>query len=78
MSRVRKQAPPIAYPAQRQRDLTADALSCPTCGRDWGGMAVRVCRTCGDPIRRGERYRVVPIGPGVFCYVHRHCQPGGA
>lgn len=74
MSRRRKQPPPIAYPGQRQRDLTAEAPHCPTCGRGWEGMAVRVCRNCGESITRGQRYRVVPIGPGVFCYIHRNCQ----
>lgn len=72
MSR-RKQPPPIAYTGSRQSGLSLSAESCPTCGRAWEGLAVKICRACGETIAKGHKYRVVPIGPGVFAYQHRDC-----
>lgn len=70
--RQSKQPPPLDYPNKSQPDLPMPrGPACPTCGAPWKGAAVRVCRLCGQVIRRGERYRVVPAGPGLFGYQHR-------
>lgn len=70
-----KQAPPIPYPGQQQRDLVAEApTTCPTCGGPWRA-AKRVCRKCGQTIGRAQRWRLVPAGPGLFAIEHR--QPCG-
>lgn len=69
----RKQPPPLSYPGDPQRDLVTEAgHTCPTCGGAWPRrLSVRVCRCCGQPIRRGEKWRTVPAGPGLFAYQHR-------
>ncbi|TXH49010.1 MAG: hypothetical protein E6Q97_23465 [Desulfurellales bacterium] len=69
-------AAPIRYPDARQSALDTsshNARACPTCGRDWEGIAVKVCWRCGETIRRADRHRVVPCGPGVFRYEHATC-----
>lgn len=72
----RKQPPPILYPDQPQRDLVAEApTTCPTCGGPWKA-AKRVCRRCGQPIARNEKWQAVPAGPGLFGYQHRGPCPG--
>lgn len=71
-------APPIPYAGALQRDLVAeDPRTCPTCGGRWGKRAIRVCRRCGQPIARNEKYRLVPAGPGIFALEHRHSCGGG-
>ena len=67
----RKQSPPLDYPGEPQRDLVVAAgHTCPTCGGPWKA-AKRVCRQCGKPIARSEKWITVPAGPGVFAYQHR-------
>jgi hypothetical protein len=61
----------VAYPGEPQRDLVAEApTTCPTCGGPWRA-AVKVCRKCGKPVARSERWRMVPAGPGLFAIEHR-------
>jgi predicted amidophosphoribosyltransferase len=67
-----KQTPPLAYPNATQQDFAAGAdLHCPTCGKPWGKVAIRVCRNCGKPIGRSEKWRHVPAGPGLVAIEHR-------
>lgn len=69
-----KQVPPHAYSGAKQRDLAVEVgPNCPTCGRSWDKMAIRVCRLCGEPIARSHKYRMVPAGPGLFALEHRKC-----
>ena len=66
--------PPLAYPKAAQADLDAGrADNCPTCGRPWGRIALRVCRLCGQPISNNHKWRMVPAGPGLFAIEHRNC-----
>lgn len=67
-------SPPLAYAAPAQGDFdVGGAKKCPTCGGPWKRLALRVCRRCGLNIKRAERYRVVPVGPGLFAVEHRAC-----
>lgn len=70
----KKQAPPIAYSSPKQAGLSLSPDTCPTCGRGWEGLAVKICRACGETITKGHKYRIVPVGPGVFGYQHRNCE----
>jgi hypothetical protein len=68
---TRKQAPPLVYPDAPQRDHVAEHITtCPTCGGPWKA-AKRVCRRCGQPIGRNDKWQTVPVGPGTFAYEHR-------
>lgn len=73
---ARKQAPPVGYPGDPQRDLVAEhAITCPTCGGPWKA-AKRVCRKCGQPIGRNQRWHMIPAGPGLWAIEHRGtCAP---
>lgn len=70
-----KAAPPLPYSKARQRDLVAQhgGPHCPTCGRPWDRIAIKVCRLCGDVIGRGHRFKMVPAGPGLFALEHKNC-----
>jgi hypothetical protein len=71
--RARK-VPAIPYRLEVQSDLAkSGARCCPTCGRDWDGVAVKICWLCGETVKRGERHRVVACGPGVFRFEHVRC-----
>lgn len=70
-----KAVPPLSYPAAQQHDFAAgNALHCPTCGKPWGKVAIKVCRKCGKPIARNERYHLIPAGPGLVAIEHRVCK----
>lgn len=69
---MKKQAPPIEYGKAPQADALA-TLSCPTCGGPWSGRAVKVCRLCGRPLGRNDRWRMVPFGPGLVAIEHYEC-----
>lgn len=74
------QAPPIPYPKGQQDALTF-VPHCPTCGRPWTAPK-RVCRKCGQPIARHDKWQTIPAGPGLFALEHRDCEnptayPGG-
>jgi endogenous inhibitor of DNA gyrase (YacG/DUF329 family) len=70
---VTKRVPALAYPNAKQHDHVADEQACPTCGKPWGEIAVRVCRKCGKPIARGHRWKMIPVGPMIFSIQHRNC-----
>jgi predicted amidophosphoribosyltransferase len=66
----RKQSPPLPYEGEPQRDLVADCgITCPTCGGPFRA-AVKVCRKCGKPIGRAEKWRMVPASPGLVALEH--------
>lgn len=70
-----KQVPPLNYPEGSQRDAVAEQRgNCPTCGRSWGGLAIKVCRKCGQALGRNDKYKMVPAGPGLFAIEHRSCE----
>lgn len=69
-----KQAPPIHYAGAKQADLVVEhAITCPTCGGPWKGRAIKICRCCGRPLGRHDKYRMVPAGPGLFAIEHWDC-----
>lgn len=69
-----KPVPPIAYPNAAQHDLAAsNELHCPTCGKPWGKVAVKVCRKCGRSIGRDEKWVMLPAGPGLVAIEHKVC-----
>jgi len=71
------QAPPLNYGQAPQADLALDDRAhCPTCGRPWKGLAVKVCRKCGQPIGRKDRWRMVPASPGLVALEHVGECPG--
>lgn len=67
------QSPPAPYSKARQGDLAVTGLLCPTCGRPWNRIAIKVCRLCGEVLQPNHRYRMVPAGPGLFALEHRDC-----
>lgn len=69
------QSPPIAYAQARQADLatSVEGACCPTCGRPWSGLGVKICRKCGDPIAAKHRFSMIPVGPGVVALEHHDC-----
>lgn len=71
-----KAVPPLSYPDAPQHDFAAgDALHCPTCGKPWDKrVAIKVCRKCGKPIGRHDKYRFLPAGPGLVAIEHRDCE----
>lgn len=71
----KKQPPPIRYRNSTQTDAAVGDFNCPTCGRGWDGLHVRVCRLCGLPIGAHDSWQVVPVGPSVFTYQHRGACP---
>lgn len=74
MSRRGRRVPPIPYLLEPQGYLAKSGTRCcPTCGRTWEGVAVKVCWLCGETVKRSERHRMVPCGPGVFRFEHLSC-----
>lgn len=63
----------MAYSAARQADLAVPSIACPTCGRPWHRIAIKVCRLCGQVIGKGHKYQMVPAGPGLFALEHHDC-----
>ena len=56
-----------------QADFATAGKSCPTCGRPWDRLALRVCRRCGQVIGSYHKYHMVPAGPGLFALEHWNC-----